>query len=76
MKKAIAGTLAVMIFLSLFLWFPQSSSALSRADICFDDWESCRTRALESDEGFIKTTLWLTVCDVALGKCVLGFTKL
>ncbi len=75
MKRAIAGTLAVMFFLSAFLWVPPSSSARERADICFDDWEACRTRALESEEGIIKTTLWLTVCDVALGKCLLGFTK-
>jgi hypothetical protein len=76
MKRAIAGTLAVMFFLSVFLWFPQSSAALERADICTDDWEACRTRALESDEGFLRTTLWLTVCDLALGKCLLGFTPL
>ena len=75
MKKAIAGTLAVMFLLTVFLSFPPSSAARERADICFDDWEACRTRALESEEGVIKTTLWLTVCDVALGKCLLGFTK-
>ncbi|MBN2408484.1 MAG: hypothetical protein JXE07_02005 [Candidatus Aminicenantes bacterium] len=73
MKKAIAGTLAVMFFLSVFLCFPQPSAARLPADFCYDDWEACRTRALESDEGFIRTTLWLTVCDVALGKCILGF---
>jgi hypothetical protein len=73
MKRAIAGTLAVMFFLSVFLWLPQSSAALQSADLCYDNWESCRTRALESDEGIIRTTLWLTVCDVALGKCLLGF---
>jgi len=71
MKKAIALTLAVVVFLSVFLWMPRSSSARERADICFDDWGSCRTRAFESDEGIIRTTLWLTVCDVGLGKCLL-----
>jgi hypothetical protein len=76
MKRAIAGTLAVMFFLSAFLWFPQSSSARARADICYDDWGACRNRALESEEGIVKTTLWLTVCDVALGKCLLGFTRI
>ncbi|OGD38063.1 MAG: hypothetical protein A2V45_00050 [Candidatus Aminicenantes bacterium RBG_19FT_COMBO_58_17] len=76
MKRAIALTLAVVFFLSVFLWLPQSSSARARADICYDDWEACRSRAFQSDEGIIKTTLWLTVCDLALGKCVLGFTKL
>jgi hypothetical protein len=76
MKRAIALTLAVLCFLSAFLWLPQPSSARTRADICYDDWETCRSRAFESDEGIVKTTLWLTVCDLALGKCVLGFTKL
>lgn len=76
MKRAIAMTLAVLFFLAVFLSFPQSSAARDRADICTDDWEACRTRALESEEGIVKTTLWLTVCDLALGKCLLGFTKL
>jgi len=75
MKRAIALTLAVVLFLSVFLWVPQLSSARARADICYDDWESCRSRAFQSDEGIVKTTLWLTVCDFALGKCILGFTK-
>lgn len=76
MKKAIAGTLAVLFFLSVFLGLPQSSQARSRADICTDDWEACRMRALGSDEGILRTTLWLTACDLALGKCILGFTPL
>lgn len=71
MKRAIALTLAVMFFLSAFIWIPKSSSAVTPADRCYDDWEACRTRALESNEGIIRTILWLTVCDVALGKCLL-----
>jgi hypothetical protein len=71
MRKAIALTLAVAFFLSAFLLLPRSSSAVTPADACYDDWESCRSRAFESDEGIIRTILWLTVCDVALGKCLL-----
>ena len=71
MKKAIALTLAVFVFLSVFLWLPRPASAVVPADLCYDDWEGCRSRALESDEGFVRTVLWLTVCDVALGKCLL-----
>jgi hypothetical protein len=71
MKRAIALSLAVVFFLSAFFWLPQSAAALARADICYDDWEACRSRALQSDEGIVKTILWLTVCDVALGKCLL-----
>jgi hypothetical protein len=75
MRKAIAVTLAVAFFLSALLSLPQSSWA-TKADVCYDDWESCRSRAFESDEGIVKTALWLTVCDVALGKCLLGFTRI
>jgi hypothetical protein len=71
MKRAIAVSLALVFFLSAFLWLPQSAKAVTHSDMCYDDWESCRTRALQSDEGIIRTTLWLTVCDVALGKCLL-----
>ena len=71
MKRAIALTLAAVIFLSAFLWLPRSAAAYTRADMCYDDWEACRQRALESDEGVVKTILWLTVCDVALGRCLL-----
>jgi hypothetical protein len=71
MKRAIALTLAVVFFLSVFIWIPQSSSAVTHADLCYDDWEACRSRAFESEQGIIRTTLWLTVCDFALGKCLL-----
>ncbi|MEW5901834.1 MAG: hypothetical protein AB1715_10265 [Acidobacteriota bacterium] len=75
MKKAIALTLAAVFFLSAILLLVQVSSAKTRSEICYDDWEACRTRAFEADEGWLRTTLMLTVCDLALGKCVLGFTK-
>jgi hypothetical protein len=58
-------------FLSVFFWLPQSAAGRAPADLCWDDWQSCRTRAFQSDEGIIRTTLWLTVCDVGLGKCLL-----
>ncbi|MBP1768148.1 MAG: hypothetical protein H6P98_2263 [Candidatus Aminicenantes bacterium] len=71
MKRAIALTLAAFIFLSVFFWLPRSAAASVPADLCYDDWEGCRQRAFQSDEGFIRTVLWLTVCDVGLGKCLL-----
>jgi hypothetical protein len=71
MKRAIAMSLALACFMSAFLWIPQSAAARAPADLCFDDWGACRTRAFQSDEGIIRTTLWLTVCDVGLGKCLL-----
>jgi hypothetical protein len=67
MRKAIALTLAAVFFLCAFLWFPQASFAHS--DHCYNDWHSCRQRSFEADEGWIRTTLMLTVCDIAWGKC-------
>lgn len=71
MKKAIAVALAALFFLSVFLWFPQTSSAETVADTCYNSWERCRQRAFESDEGWFRTALMLTVCDLSLGKCLL-----
>jgi hypothetical protein len=71
MKRAIALTLAAVFFLSAFLWLPQASAATTLADICYDNWEACRIRAFASDEGIVRTVLLLTVCDVALGRCLL-----
>jgi hypothetical protein len=73
MKRAIALTLAAVVFLSVFLWLPRSACASVPADVCYNDWETCRIRAFAADEGVIRTTLWLTVCDVGLGKCLLRF---
>ena len=71
MKKAIALTLAAAFFLSVFFWLPQSSAAATQADVCYNSWEACRTRAFASDEGILRTALMLTVCDLALGRCLL-----
>lgn len=69
MKRVIALTLAVVFFLGAFLWFPRASCA--HASHCNADWQYCRQYALGSDEGWVRTTLMLTVCDVAWGKCQL-----
>jgi len=71
MKRAIALTLAAVFFFSVFFWLPQSSSASTQADVCYDSWQACRTRAFASDEGVLRTALMLTVCDLALGRCLL-----
>ena len=68
MKKAVALTLAAVLFLSVFFFLPRVSFA--DADGCYNFWERCRERAFEADTGWIKTTLMLTVCDIALGRCV------
>jgi hypothetical protein len=75
MKKAIALTLATVFFLSAFLLLAEVSFASTATDACYNNWEACRRRAFESDEGVIRTTLMLTVCDVGLGKCILTPNK-
>ena len=72
MKKAIALTMAAGILVSAFLFFPLASPAALPAAVCWDSWDVCRMRAFQSDEGTVRTTLMLTVCDIGLGKCLLG----
>ncbi len=69
MKRAIVLMLAVIFFLGAFLWFPRASFA--HTGHCYGDWEYCRSRAFASDEGIIRTTILLTVCDIAFGRCLL-----
>jgi len=69
MKKAIALALAAGLFLGIFLFLPRASFA--DADYCYDNWERCRHRAFESNEGWFRKAIMLTVCDLALGRCLL-----
>jgi hypothetical protein len=75
MKQAIALTLASVILLSAILFFPAAAAAATRADACYDEWGSCRSRAFQADEGVIRTTVMLTVCDFALGTCLLHLQR-
>ncbi|HOI45068.1 MAG TPA: hypothetical protein PLX50_05615 [Candidatus Aminicenantes bacterium] len=70
MKKALAFMLVALFVASFLFVFPRAGEA--RMADCFIDWETCRQYALATNEGWIRTTLMLTVCDVARGKCVLG----
>ncbi len=74
MKRAVSLTLSTLFILSFFLISPSSSMDLNPADSCWDNWERCRSRALESDMGVIRTTLALTLCDIALANCLLKAT--
>lgn len=71
MKKALAVSLSAIILFSTLSLIPLASQAVNPADSCWDNWERCRARALESDLGTIRTTLALTLCDIALGNCLL-----
>ncbi len=69
MKKAAALTLVGFLLVSILFISPVSLRA--DTDRCFDEHETCRTRALNSGAGVLKMTLILTVCDLALGTCIL-----
>lgn len=71
MKKATAILLAA-VFLGLVLFFFPKAS-LADADGCFDSHERCSARSLQADAGIIKTTLMLTICDIALGTCLIAY---
>ena len=73
MKKVIALTLAVALVLSAVLFFPSLTEASVPAGTCYDNWDVCRACAFQSEEGVLRTTVLLTVCDVGLGKCLLGY---
>jgi len=70
MKQGTVMALLVLLAVGSLV-LPLAVAAQSHSDHCFDEWERCRERAFESDAGWIKTTLMLTVCDIALGKCLL-----
>ncbi|MFQ6070001.1 MAG: hypothetical protein ACE5LC_05680 [Candidatus Aminicenantales bacterium] len=60
MKKAVSLTLATLFIISSLLIFAESSYA--DVDKCQDEYEKCRTQALNSGAGVIKMSLMLTRC--------------
>jgi hypothetical protein len=71
MKKVFLLALAGLILFSSVLFFPLAVSAHD-VNECYRDNEVCRERALDMDAHWIKVALVLTVCDIALGKCILA----
>ena len=71
MKKALLLTLAGLMLLSSAVFFP---AAVGGHDVneCYRDHQVCRERAMAMDAPWTKIALLLTVCDVALGKCILA----
>jgi hypothetical protein len=68
MKKVVSLVLVSLLLLSTVFFFPQKADADTQR--CFDENGTCRARALNSNQGWIKTTLLLTWCDIVLGKCL------
>jgi hypothetical protein len=71
MKKVLLLALAGLIFLSSALFFPLSVSAHD-VNECYRDHQVCRERAMAMDAPWTKVAILLTVCDLALGKCILA----
>jgi hypothetical protein len=71
MKKACLWALAGLILVSSVVFFPLSLSAHD-VNECYRDHQVCRERAMMLDAPWTKVAILLTVCDLALGKCVLN----
>jgi hypothetical protein len=71
MKRKLPLALAGLMLLSAAPNFP---TAVSGHDVneCYRDHQVCRERALAMDAPWTKVALTLTVCDIALGKCILA----
>ena len=72
-------TISIVLIGLLSLTLMLSSATMvfaSPADVdgCYDNHQRCTKRALMGDYGFIKTTLMLTACDVALFSCVVAIS--
>ncbi len=75
MIKSISIVLLGLLSLTLVL----SSTTMAFAspanvDACYDNHQRCFERALMGNYGFIKTTLMLTACDVALFSCLVALS--
>ena len=70
MKKLACLALAGLVFVSAVLFFPTAAAGRDIEE-CYKDHLTCREGALNLDAPWYKVTLILTVCDLALAKCIL-----
>jgi len=70
MKKVLSLVLAGALLFGIFIFAPPSSKA--DTDTCYDEHARCRARAYQADAGWIRTTYMLTMCDIALGVCLIA----
>jgi len=73
MKRFTSLTLSLIFILSIFLFLPLASQASISIGNCDENWQKCRSRALQSDDGFVKTTLSLAACDLDHVRCQVLF---
>lgn len=71
MKRAVTLALAVLVAASAALYFPVAAAAHDVTE-CYRDHEACREHALNMEASWFRIALVLTVCDIALGKCILA----
>ncbi len=71
MKKLAVVALAGLILVTPALFFPESAAAEDSGE-CFRDHMVCRENALNLDAPWYQVMLFLTLCDLALAKCILA----
>ncbi len=65
----LVGILTLVLMLSSAVMVYSSTSEM---DECYDNYERCNERALSGKYGVVKTTLFLTACDLALITCTIA----
>lgn len=71
MKRAFAILLLSAVLVAMPFVGTLASGPPRTMGQCYGTWEDCRTEALARDASVIQTTLMLTLCDIALGRCIL-----
>ena len=70
MKRTIALALAGLCLLSCLFLAPRKAQGHDVGE-CYDNHRACRAYAFDMDAAWYRMALALTVCDLALGKCIL-----
>ncbi len=71
MKRFVALALTGLLLVAALVLMPIKAAAHDVAE-CYKDHAACRAQALEMNASWFKIALVLTVCDIALGKCILA----
>jgi hypothetical protein len=71
MNKACLWALVGLVLFSSVLLFPLTARA-HNVNECYSNHRDCREQALAMDAAWTKIAIYLTVCDFALGKCILN----
>ena len=71
MKKTVAVWMTCLFVMSAVLLFPTAAQSSDPVK-CFQDHSRCRENALSMDAPWWKAALYMTICDIALAKCILA----